>query len=161
MAEVSEWNTNRCFDCEQGYGVVYMGSSGIHHYGPGEDSGRKNWRVCLNSKYFRPDVEKSKAIPSEEAVTEQMFFTDEPVFGYEGQKLTTQMRPSGLIEITSPVARKEPENIPMVPVGGLVNIKHTYVEGPPPIATGTYVRREKFNFAQGLELTRRPDKNGR
>lgn len=79
-----------------------------------------------------------KPIPDETATTGQMFF-EEPKFAYEGQNLTAQMRPSGLIELTTPVATKPP-----VPL----------------IAMST-VRREKFNFAQGLELTRRPDKNGR
>lgn len=152
---VSEWNTNRCYDCEHHDGVVYMGSSAVHHYGTGND--KSAWRVCLNSKYFRGDVPKSKAIPSEEAVTEQMFF-EEPVFGYEGQNLTAQMRPSGLIELTSPVKTKPP-----VPeeAAGLILVQKNQNYDPLQVTATSIVRRQKFNFAQGLELTRRPDKNGR
>lgn len=150
---VSPWNTNRCADCEQDSAVVWMGTVAVHHYGADESK----WRVCLNSRRFRDDIPKSKAIPDETATTEQMFF-EEPVFAYEGQKLTAQMRPSGLIEITAPVAKKPP-----VPeeAAGLILVQKNQNYDPLQVTATSTVRREKFNFAQGLELTRRPDKNGR
>lgn len=95
--------------------------------------------------------------PSEEAEVGQMFF-EEPVFAYEGQNLSAQMRPSGLIEITAPVAKKKPE--PEV-AAGLILVQKNKNYDPLQVTATSTVRREKFNFAQGLELTRRPDKNGR
>lgn len=78
---------------------------------------------------------------------------------FQGEEIETKLQPSGLFVCTTPV-KAIPHPDPYVPAkpyepAGLL------LATTIPLDQKTKFKNVKFNMRQGMELTRRPDKNGR
>lgn len=78
---------------------------------------------------------------------------------FQGEEIETKLQPSGLFVCTSPV-KAVPHPDPYTPAkpyepAGILLAKTFALDHKQP------VKKVKFNFSQGMELTRRPDKDGR